>query len=61
METLIGAQQIAEYLGIGRTTFTQMKDVYHIPYYRVGKKILAKREMLDAWILAGGTREEASE
>lgn len=58
-ETLVGSQEIADYLGISRETFTLHRDEYGIPYYRIGKKILAKKEMLDEWISKGGSRQEA--
>ena len=55
-KTLVGCQEIADYLGISRTTFWARKDPDGIPYYRIGSKILAKRSLLDEWIASGGAK-----
>ena len=58
-DTLVGSQKIADYLGISRKTFSLKKDEYGIPYYKVGPRPLAKKELLDEWIRNGGSRQEA--
>lgn len=57
-DTLVGSQEIADYLGISRKTFSLRKDEYGIPYYKIGPKTLAKKHLLDEWIANGGCCKE---
>jgi excisionase family DNA binding protein len=52
--------EAAEYLGISKGLLYKLTSTKQIPFYRIGKRILASEEQLLSWLEAGGIEAPAS-
>lgn len=51
-DTLVGIEQISEYLGVNRKTFKRYQSL--IPHYKVGRKFYADKKAIEQWFSKQG-------
>lgn len=51
----MSAQQAADYLGVSKGRYLEMRDAWGIKTYRNGREVMTRRRELDAYIERGGS------
>ncbi|MGH0430943.1 helix-turn-helix domain-containing protein [Bacillus hominis] len=48
----LNVQEIANYIGVSRDLIYKMVRTNEIPFIRVGKRLLFRKESIDKWLLS---------
>ncbi|MGF9964260.1 helix-turn-helix domain-containing protein [Bacillus rhizoplanae] len=48
----LNVQEIANYIGVSRDLIYKMVRMNEIPFIRVGKRLLFRKESIDKWLLS---------